>query len=251
MKKFGVVDIVLIVLIVAGIAANVFVYGFYNKDGSGGGPDASGRPVVTTESRPGAGNSPATGGNTPTPGAGNSPTPSGNTPTPGAGNSPTPSGNTPTPGVGNSPTPEPQEAVVNTLVFRINSPNVTVNGQVTAIDELGSAPYSQDGVSMLPLRAIYEILGGAIEYDAGTRYITATFLDTSLKVKTGETGAEVNGRFATLPVAPVAKDGTTYVPARSVTDALRAELSWDGETQSITLMIPSESVINAAALHPR
>ena len=140
--------------------------------------------------------------------------------------------------------------MVNTLVYLLGSPNVIVNGQEAAIDMLGSAPYFQGGASMLPLRATYEMLGGAIELDSNTGYVSAMFLDTSLKVKTGETGAEINGAFAALSVAPVTKNGTTYVPARSIADALGAELIWDGDARTIELKIPSEVLINAPSLLP-
>ena len=214
MKRFGVFDIILAVLIAAGIAANVFVYGFYDKDGSDGMPSVSGSPAPTA-----ADNTPA-------------------------------QSVTERPANTSSPASVPQEPVVNTFVFRINSPNVTVNGRAAAIDEMGSAPYSQDGVSMLPLRATYETLGGSVAYDADTQVITAAFRDTSLNVKTGETGAEINGTPVTLASAPAAINGTTYVPTRAIADALGAELFWDGETQSITLVIPSESVIDASSLLP-
>ena len=223
MRKFGVFEAVLTVLIVAGIAANVFVYGFYNKDGSGDKPDTSGKPAATAES----------------PGINSSPAPTENAPAQSVKERPA-----------NTAAPEAREAVVNTLVFRLNSPNVTVNGREAAIDGFGSAPYSHNDTSMLPLRAVYEILGGSIGYDANTQYITATFLDTSMKVKVGETGAEINGAFATLNTAPVSESGTAYVPARAVADALGAELSWDGESQKITLVIPSESVVNVSSPLP-
>jgi len=130
-----------------------------------------------------------------------------------------------------------QTSGVNTLVFRIDNPNVAVNGREAAIDGFGSAPFIQDGVSLLPLKAIYGILGGSVGYDAGTGYVTAEFLNTLLEVKSGETSAEINGKPVTLNIAPVVKNGETYVPARTVADALGAELSWDGDTQSITLSV--------------
>ena len=237
MKKFGVVDVVLAVLVVAGIAANIFVYGFYNKDASDVRPEASGRPAETAQTPSGAVNTPAKDENTPAP----------NVPEPPA---PEPTEPTETPETPEPTEPAPQESVVNTLVYLLGSPTVNVNGQDAAIDKLGSAPYFQDGTSMLPLKATYEMLGGSVVLDSNTGYVSALFLDTSLKVKSGETGAEIGGAFAALSVAPVAKNGATYVPARSIADALGAELIWDKDTQTITLNIPSEALINASSLLP-
>ena len=50
MRKFGVIDIVLIVLIVAGVAANAFVYGFIGKGDSDDKPEASGRSAAVSGS---------------------------------------------------------------------------------------------------------------------------------------------------------------------------------------------------------
>ena len=244
--KFGAFDIILAVLIVAGIGFNVFAYGFYNKDGSGGKPGDSGKPTTTAGSTSGVDSVAAQVGGALEQSGGTS-AQGGNAPAQGATEQPP---NTSAPTSASTPSPVQQTSVINTLVFWLNSPNISVNGQEAAIDEPGSAPYNHSGVSVLPLRAIYELLGGSIEFDPDTKYITARFLDTSLKVKTDETGAEVNGTFTALAVAPVTKDGTIYVPARVVADALGAELTWDGETQSITLAIPSQSAINTSLLLP-
>jgi len=236
MKKFGVVDVVLAVLVVVGIAANIYVYGFYNKETSGVGSETSDKPGEATpppETANNPANNPANDENTPAPGGTETPAPGGTDP-----QVPEPTGTL------------PEESVVNTLVFRPGNPNVTVNGREAAIDTLGSAPFFQDGAAMLPLRATYEMLGGSIEFDSNTGYVSAMFLDTLLKVKPGETGAEINGAFAVLSVAPVAINGATYVPVRSVADALGAEPVWDGEAQTITLRIPSEVLISASTLLP-
>ena len=245
MKKFGVVDVVLAVLVVIGIAANIFVYGFYNKDASGVGTEASDKPTVSAQAPSDTVNSPAKDENTSAPSVPEPTTPE----PPETPETPETPVTPETPETPPEPAP-PEEPVINTLVYLLGSPNVTVNSREAAIDTLGSAPYFQDGASMLPLKATYEMLGGSITLDSNTGYVSAVFLDTSLKVKSGETGAEINGAFTALPVAPVAKNGATYVPARSIADALGAELIWDSDAQTITLKIPSEALINSLSLLP-
>jgi len=241
MKKIGVLDIVLVILVVVGIAANIYAYGFYNKDADGS--EASGRPAGTAQTPSDAAKSPAKDEDTPALSATEPPAPNESAPGESAPNESAPGESAPT-------EPAPGEPVVNTLVYTLGSPNVTVNGQEAAIDSLGSAPLIQDGASMLPLRATYEILGGSIELDSNTGYVSAVFLDTTLMIKTGETDAEINGVVTALSVAPVAKNRTTYVPARSIADALGAELIWDGAARTITLEIPSETLIDVSSLLP-
>ena len=102
----------------------------------------------------------------------------------------------------------------DTLVFRINSPVVSVNGRDKKIDGLGSAPFIQDGATLLPLIAVYEMIGGSAARDAGNGYVTAIFLNNSLKVKAGEITAEVNGRPVAQGVAPVVKGNSRGVNKR-------------------------------------
>lgn len=62
MKKFGVFDVVLAVLVVIGIAANIYVYGFFIKAGKGGEPESSGVRAASSEPPSAAADSPAQGG---------------------------------------------------------------------------------------------------------------------------------------------------------------------------------------------
>jgi hypothetical protein len=55
--------------------------------------------------------------------------------------------------------------------------------------------------------------------------------------KAGKTGvkAYVNGVAPEFDVPPVIKDGTTLVPFRAIAEALKAEVSWNQEEQSVTV----------------
>ena len=110
--------------------------------------------------------------------------------------------------------------------------SVILNGNELSFDQ---PPYIENGTTMVPMRAIFEALGASVDYDAETKTITANKGSTIIELTTGASTAKVNGREKTL-ASPVAnKNGTTMVPLRLVSEALGAEVSWDGESKVVTI----------------
>ncbi|HOO96992.1 MAG TPA: stalk domain-containing protein [Caldisericia bacterium] len=58
-----------------------------------------------------------------------------------------------------------------------------------------------------------------------------------------EPKAYINGKMTFLQVPPVIKNGRTFVPVRFVSESLRAEVLWDGETRSVTVNGPKHTCI--------
>ncbi|MDO5804194.1 MAG: stalk domain-containing protein [Clostridia bacterium] len=101
-------------------------------------------------------------------------------------------------------------------------------------------PYIENGTTMVPMRAIFEVLGASVDYDTETKAITATKGSTVIKLFANSDTATVNGKEVTL-TSPVAnKNGTTMVPLRLVSEALGAEVSWDAETKVVTINLDKE-----------
>ncbi|MDR1299314.1 MAG: copper amine oxidase N-terminal domain-containing protein, partial [Oscillospiraceae bacterium] len=139
---------------------------------------------------------------------------------------------------------------VNTVVLRIGSPNMTVNGISAGIDSLGSAPSLSGGNSLLPLRGILVALGGDTQYDSETGSVRAVLGENSAVVVAGNDMAFINGTAVKLPVAPVASGGSMFVPTKLFMDAFGAVSAWDNETQSITLTFEVGTVDGQALLPP-
>ena len=45
-------------------------------------------------------------------------------------------------------------------------------------------------------------------------------------------------KFITLDAAPVIEEDTTFVPVRAISEALGAEVAWDGETRTVSVLMP-------------
>ena len=66
------------------------------------------------------------------------------------------------------------DAQQTVITMRLGSPNMTVNGEVKPIDTEGTTPVTNNGRTMLPLRAVAEALGLEVEWNALTQTITLT-----------------------------------------------------------------------------
>lgn len=67
--------------------------------------------------------------------------------------------------------------------------------------------------------------------------------ESVITLQINSTTATVNGETFTLEVAPFIFDGRTMVPLRFISEALGADIVWDGNTRSITLTLGSDKIV--------
>ncbi len=115
--------------------------------------------------------------------------------------------------------------------------SVILNGKELSFDV---KPYIENGTTRVPMRKIFESLGAAVEYDASTKTITACKGSAIIELVTGASTARINGREMTLTTSVENKNGSTMVPLRFVSEALGAEVIWDGETKTITINLAED-----------
>lgn len=108
---------------------------------------------------------------------------------------------------------------------------ITVNGQAAALH--GFQLY--DGKeAMLPLRAIAEALGFNLKWNQDDLSVDLSKDAIWTKVKNGEDRYSINKMYKSLGTAPALVDNTMYIPASFVQEVLRAEVTTEGGTVSIT-----------------
>lgn len=110
------------------------------------------------------------------------------------------------------------------------SAQVVINGK-----QLNVTTTSDKGVTLVPLRAIFQALGADVNWDGSTQTVTANKGLTTVKLKIGSNSAEVNANKVVLQVPGKVIDGNTMVPLRFVSEALGSKVSWDGVTKTITI----------------
>jgi len=132
---------------------------------------------------------------------------------------------------------------VITIVLKINSPNIILNGESKPIDAQGSKPIIENGRTLVPIRSIVEALGGTIEWDSTTQKVGITLKDKTIGLVIGQHVATVNGLETQIDsqnpkVVPEIINGRTMLPLRFVTENLGCDVQWDGMTKTITITYP-------------
>ncbi|MFE5322637.1 copper amine oxidase N-terminal domain-containing protein [Paenibacillus sp. NPDC056579] len=107
-----------------------------------------------------------------------------------------------------------------------------VNGEEPSFEV---APFIRDGNTLVPFRAISEALKADVAWNEEERSVTVTRDGISVKLYIGSTTAYVDGKEVTLEVPAAIADGSTVVPVRFVSEALKAAVNWEPETSSVII----------------
>jgi len=133
-----------------------------------------------------------------------------------------------------------KEITQTIIVLKIGNTTFTVNGKTKALD---SPPIIKNNRTLLPIRAIIEALGGAVDWDSVEKKVTVTLGNTSLELWIGKSTAKVNGVDTPIDstnskVVPEIINGRTMLPLRFVTENLGCDVNWEQSTQTITITYP-------------
>ncbi|MBQ8002325.1 MAG: RICIN domain-containing protein [Clostridia bacterium] len=134
-------------------------------------------------------------------------------------------------------------ALAATPVMADDNVTVILDGEV--IDCRNAAgeevpPLLIDGTTYLPVRAIANALNLDVQWDDETKSVFINGVSVLAK-KTDVINIFIGGgRFIAKDangnvVNPILKDGTTYLPVRAIGEAFDKEVTWDGETKTVTL----------------
>lgn len=119
---------------------------------------------------------------------------------------------------------------------------VTVNNNLVKFD---TPAYIKNGVTLVPLRAIAEELGGEVSWDEETQTVTITKGDTVVKITSNSTTAVVNGETVEISLPATETCGRTYVPLRFLSEALGLNAEWDSENEIIDISDDSDTTDDA------
>ena len=122
---------------------------------------------------------------------------------------------------------EPKSAPAHTGIM------IRVNKDMLAAD---SPPVIDQGRVLVPYRAIAEALGADISWDQETRTVTLSLGENKIQLKTGSSTALVNDQPANLEMPARTINERTYVPLRFISQSLGAEVNWDDETKTVSIM---------------
>ena len=122
-----------------------------------------------------------------------------------------------------------------TIVLKIGSPEMMVNGASKMIDEQQTAPVIINDRTLLPVRAVVEEMGGSAEWDGEKREVTLKCAAEEIKLTIDSTIATLNGEEKTLDSAPTIINDRTMLPIRFIAESFKFSVAWDGDAQTVTI----------------
>lgn len=121
------------------------------------------------------------------------------------------------------------------LTMQVGNSIMTVNGIEKPIDAEGTSPVIINSITLLPVRAIVEEMGGTIAWDNSSQTITLNYGADEIKLVIDNVTAYLNGTAQTLDIAPTIINGRTMLPIRFIAESFKFNVDWTQETQTITI----------------
>lgn len=113
-----------------------------------------------------------------------------------------------------------------------SSASVMLNGQPLATSV---PPVVDNGNTLVPMRDIFQALGATVVWNPNDSSIAAQKQSTHIWLQIGNKTARVNDRQVWLAQAPIVTNGSTLVPLRFVSEALGAQVSWNGSQRIVNI----------------
>lgn len=123
------------------------------------------------------------------------------------------------------------------IILKLNDINMSVDGLIQEVDPgRKTAPITVSGRTMVPIRAIVEAMGGTVEWDGNTKLITLKARGNTVLMWLDKTNIVVNGVNKKMDVAPVSKNGRTFVPVRFGAENLNCSVDWINSTKEAVIV---------------
>jgi len=118
------------------------------------------------------------------------------------------------------------------------APRVILDDNILQFD---TPPVIEQGITLVPLRKIFESLGAKVSWDAATETITASKESTTVSLTVGKKDALVNSKKVALAVPPKVVEGRTLVPLRFISESMGATVDWDNAQQLVIIKTIKEA----------
>lgn len=109
---------------------------------------------------------------------------------------------------------------------------VELNGETMAFDV---NPIIVEGRVLVPLRAIFEKLGAAVNWDDETQTVSSFKGTTSVVLQIGTPTIFIGNEAKALDVPAQLVNSRTLVPLRAVSEAFGAEVGWSEAEWKVTI----------------
>ncbi|MCM3733441.1 copper amine oxidase N-terminal domain-containing protein [Fictibacillus nanhaiensis] len=107
---------------------------------------------------------------------------------------------------------------------------VQVHGSLLTFDV---QPYMENNRVLVPLRGVFEKLGGEVIWDNKAQAVTVKHSGGTVYLKLNSKNVQINGVQKTIDVPAKLKNGRTFVPLRFVGEAMGAAVDWSANYQTV------------------
>lgn len=101
--------------------------------------------------------------------------------------------------------------------------------------ECDVAPIIENDRTLVPMRSIFEALGATVHWDGETKTVFSKSDEVVILLQIGNATAFVNGEGYPLDVPAQIVNDRTLVPARFVSEALKAQVEWDDVNRIVNI----------------
>lgn len=127
--------------------------------------------------------------------------------------------------------------------FTIGDNRYLVDGKELSMD---ASPFLSEERSYVPVRYLADAMGGLVGWEEALQRVTLTFPGQKLELFIGRPVVVVNGQERPIPVAPIIREGRTYLPARFVAEAVGYQVGWDSRKQNVVISMAHDLKLGLA-----
>lgn len=116
-----------------------------------------------------------------------------------------------------------------------NPVNVKVYDQYIDFSSVNQWPFIENGRTMVPLRAVFEVMNCNVSWDQEKSTAIVKHEDTSISIASNSNTAYINGKAATLDVPAKLVNNRMMVPLRFISEAFNKTVVWDNENSTVLI----------------
>jgi len=117
--------------------------------------------------------------------------------------------------------------------------SIKLNGELIQLNN--SAPITEKGVTLVPMRSLLEKMGVQVKWDEKTRTVSGSKESLSFSLKIGSMNAMANGKTVKLAAAPKQIKNVTYVPLRFAAETTGYNVTWNQSLHQVSLTSKQQS----------
>ena len=126
------------------------------------------------------------------------------------------------------------EGTIETKIFLlINDKTAVINGKNVTNDV---PPLIVNSRTYTPARFVAESLGAKVDWNEADRTVAITKGETKIVLVADSTTAYVNGKAVQIDAAAFIADGRIFTPSRFVAENLGANVEWDEDARTVTII---------------